>query len=232
MEDYYRRIQEALESTEIVRPPGQALATFGETTIYYHLVSEPVYSEFLRGARETVLREGRVTYGQPRILTPDYLSRVEGFSPEARDAIKMMGSHSPGILYRLRYRNEPERTSILSEPPGSVIGKLNRELDRKGERLSAIIKGTDELWDVSLIKFIQEMLFISHRFFIVPELEREGLFELDQMGIPRSARIEIERLFLAVEKGEIDPSFLKLELDRWGLFPQYEDRFFRLFRRR
>lgn len=208
------------------------MAAFGETTVYYHLITEPVYSEFFQGETETVLREGKVTYGEPRIVTPAYLSSVEGFSPEAREAIRMLGAHTPGILYRLRYRNEPENTSILSEPPASVIDKLNSELDRKGEQLSAIIKGTDQLWDVSLIKFIHEMLFVSHRFSVAPELERQGLLELDQMGIPRSARIEIERLFLAVEKDEIDASLLKLEIDRWGVFPQYEDRFFRLFRKK
>jgi hypothetical protein len=232
MEDYHRRIEEALGRTEIVRPPRQSLAAFGETTVYYHLVTEPVYAEFSGGETETVLREGRVTYGQPRILTPAYLGRIEGFSPEAIEAIRMLGAHTPGILYRLHYRNEPEKTSIAPGSLRSVIDNLNRELDRKGDLLSAIIKGTDELWDICLIKFIHDMLLVSHHFSIAPEFEKQGLFELDQVGIPRSARFEIERLFLAVEKGKIDPALLKLELDRWGVFPQYEDRFFGLFRTR
>ena len=43
--------------------------------------------------------------------------------------------------------------------------------------------------------------------------------------------VEIEGLFRQVGKGEADPTRLKLELDRWGLFPDYEDRFLGLFRK-
>ena len=38
--------------------------------------------------------------------------------------------------------------------------------------------------------------------------------------------------FQQVRTGEVAPSLLKVELDRWGLFSQYEDRFLSLFRKR
>ena len=33
-------------------------------------------------------------------------------------------------------------------------------------------------------------------------------------------------------RGELAPNLLKAELDRWGVFKEYEDRFLDLFRRR
>jgi hypothetical protein len=44
------------------------------------------------------------------------------------------------------------------------------------------------------------------------------------------ARQRIDELFTQVERGEADSSVLKVELDRWDLFSEYEDRFLSLFR--
>ena len=64
------------------------------------------------------------------------------------------------------------------------------------------------------------------------DLGRRGLLGMDQAGIPKDARYRIESLFQEVARGELDPSELKSELDRRGLFPEYEDRFLDLFRKR
>ena len=77
------KIREAVKRTEILRAPKQSLSTFGTTNIYYYLVTEPVYSELVKNVTETVIREGRVIAEKPRIVTPYYLSRLEGFSSEA-----------------------------------------------------------------------------------------------------------------------------------------------------
>ena len=50
-------------------------------------------------------------------------------------------------------------------------------------------------------------------------------------GIPAAAVQSIERMFAEAERGG-DPDDLKQELDRWGAFPYYEERFLNLFRRR
>ena len=78
------RIKAAVSHTEILRLPKQNLATFGTTNIYYYLVTEPAYSELVDNVTETVVREGRVIAERPRIVTPYYLSQLEGFSPDAR----------------------------------------------------------------------------------------------------------------------------------------------------
>ncbi|MDP2916535.1 MAG: hypothetical protein Q8O16_01235, partial [Dehalococcoidia bacterium] len=101
------RIKEAVQNTQILRLPKQTLSTFGTTNIYYYIVSEPVYTDV--APAETVIREGRVIAQRPRIVTPYYLSRLEGFSTEARKYLEMLlnmqQANTPGLFYT--YKNEP-----------------------------------------------------------------------------------------------------------------------------
>ena len=227
------RIRHAVSHTEILRLPRQSLATFGTTNIYYYLVTEPAYSELVNNITETVVREGRVITERPRIVTPYYLSRLEGFSQDARKYFEMLiktyGPHAPGLFYT--YRNEPKEMSIVADNLPSVVSKINAEIDKRGDPLASIIKGQDELWDVSLMKFIYEMTKSSLRDNIL-QMESRGLLDIDAGGIPVDARLRIEEFFRQVARGELEPRELKEELDRWNLFEEYEDRFFAIFGKR
>lgn len=224
------RIEYAISHTEVLRSPKQTLLTFGTTTIYYYLLSEPSYKELVQGEEETVIREGRVRAERPKVVTPSYLINVEGFSEHAKRYFEMIvreyGTHTPGLFYS--YKNEPKELNIVSSDIGSVVRKLGETIDKEGNQLSTIIKGVDELWDVSLLKFIFDMTRNSVGNNML-ELGRRGLLDVDRKGVPLEARQSIEQLFGSVKNGEADPSSLKMELDRWGLFEEYEDRFFRLF---
>ncbi|MFC1938321.1 hypothetical protein ACFLWH_01525 [Chloroflexota bacterium] len=226
------RIEYAVRHTEILRPPKRSLATFGTTNIYYYLVTEPAYSELMGNAAETVVREGRVIAEKPRIVTPYYLSRLEGFSPDAKryfdTLLRTHGYNAPGLFYT--YKNEPKELSIVSDNLLAVANKLNAEIDKRGDPLASIIKGEDELWDVSLMKFAYEMTRSSLRNNIL-QMENRGLLDVDSGGIPADARRRIEELFQQVSKGEREPNELKEELNRWGLFEEYEDRFFNFFKK-
>jgi len=226
------RIRDAVNHTEILRPPKQSLATFGTTNIYYYLVTKPAYAELIKNVTETVVREGRVIAEKPRIVTPYYLSRLEGFSSEAKRYFNMLmrthGPNAPGLLYS--YRNEPKELTIVSEDLLAVVDKLNAEIDKRADPLTSIIKGEDELWDVSLLKFIYEMTRSSLRDNLL-QLGARGLLDTDASGIPVDARMRIEELFKRVSRGEFEPRELKDELDRWGLFEEYEDRFFAIFKK-
>ena len=226
------RIKYAVQHTEILRAPKQSLSTFGTTNIYYYLVTEPAYSELVKNVTETVIREGRVIAEKPRIVTPYYLSRLEGFSSEARryfEALtKTHGSDAPGLFYT--YKNEPKELNIVSDNLPSVVNKLNEEIDKRADPLTSIIRGEDELWDVALMKFIYEMTRSSLRNNVM-QLGSRGLLDLDDGGIPVDARVNIDELFGKVAKGEREPRELKDELDRWNLFEEYEDRFFNVFQK-
>ncbi len=227
------RIRYAVRHTEIVRLPRQSLATFGTTNIGYYLVTKPVYSELAKGVTETVVREGRVIADRPRIVTPYYLSRLEGFTAEARRYFDMLvkthGADVPGLFYT--YRNEPKGLTIVAESLASVVDRINSEVDKRGDPLVTIIKGEDELWDVSLMKFIHDMTRSSLRGNLL-EFSSRGLLDVDAGGVPLDARVKIEELFGKLVKGEVEPRELKDELERWDLFDEYQDRFFSVFRRR
>jgi len=227
------RIHYVVENTEVLRPPKQSLATFGTSVIYYYLLTKPYYSSLVsQGQEETVVREGRVIAQRPQIVTPYYLLNLfQGFEHGrefAQYIIGKYGPHEPGLLYQ--YKNEPHSVNIVGSSLEELARELIARLDKEGSPLTAVIKGVDEMWDVSLLKFIYDLTRNSALENIC-ELERQGLLEMEGT-VPRAARKRIEELFNAVKSGQCQPYELKQELDRWGLFEEYQDRFFSLFTRR
>ncbi len=227
------RIKYAIEHTEVLRPPKQNLATFGVTNIYYYLLTEPVYSELVGRTEETVVREGRVVAERPKIVTPSYLVNLfQGFQHSREYAefiLREYGPHEPGLLYT--YRNELDETNILSSSLNEVFSTINQKIDKKGDPLSAIIKGVDEMWDVSLMKFIHDLTRSSLRGNVM-ELGMRGFLDIDKAGIPRHTRYMVEQLFEEVKEDRGKAPELESELRRWNLFEEYEDRFLHLFRKR
>ena len=227
--DDNERIAYAVSHTEVLRLPRQTLATFGNTNIRYFLLTKPSYDELVKGPEDTVIREGRVVSESPRVVTPGYLTNLEGFGDSARRYLKWLiresGMNTPGLLYH--YRNEPKDLTIVS---GNILSALERiEKEIEGDPMAAIIQGVDDMWDVSLLKFINDLTTRSLEG-NVTELEDRGLISVDASGIPGDARRKIEEMFQYVKMKSEDPARLKQELDRWGIFHEYEDRFLRLFR--
>ncbi len=227
------RIMAAVNNTEVIRPPKQSLATFGSTVVRYYLLTEPAYAGIAGAKNETVIREGKVTAEKPKIVTPYYLTHLEGFSTGAKRYLDMLmtayGAYTPGLLYT--YRNEPKELNIVSDRLIAVVDRLNTELDRRGDPLVSIIKAQDDLWDVSLMKFIYELTRSSIDS-NMQEMGARGLLAVDRAGVPADARMRIEELFNLVSRGAANPSELKTELDRWDLWEEYQDRFLSMFRHR
>ncbi len=222
----------AIEQTYVVRFPKQHLATFGSTNVSYYVVTEPVYQEIDAQKREGVVRTGRVKAAKPAVVTPTYAMSLEGFSSEAYDYLRHVaqetGANSPGVLYQ--YKNEPENMEIVGGVPGDIAHKISNDLNERNEDMSVVMVGVDELWDVALLKFIYEFTSSSAAGNI-QDFQTSGLLEPQHHvgGVPRAAVQHINRLFAEVERGA-NPDLLKQELDRWGLFQFYEDRFLNLFR--
>ena len=219
------KIKYALENTELVRAPRQSLATFGSSVIDYYVVTELV-------GNLSVVRDGKVVAERPKIVTPAYLVNVEGFSEQARRYMAIMARERPyesGILYR--YKNEPKGMNVVSEPIKQVISKLSGQIEEEHNPLSTIIKGVEETWDVSLLIFIYELTSRSVHT-NVAEFGRRGFLDMDAGGVPQGARDYIEELFEQAGRNLSRAPELVVELNRWGLFSEYQDRFFALFRRK
>jgi hypothetical protein len=218
------KIKHALQQTELIRAPRGELDTFGSSVIDYYVVTELV-------GNISVVRDGKVFAERPKIVTPAYLVNVEGFSQQAKRYISMMARERPyesGIFYK--YKNEPGGMNVVSEPVKQVIDNLSSLIEEQQNPLSTIIKGVEELWDVSLLMFIYELTSKSVRTNMA-EFNRRGLLDTDASGVPEGARNYIEELFEKASRNLSRAPELVVELNRWGLFQEYQDRFFALFRR-
>jgi len=241
------KIKYAIESTEVLKQPKKLLSTYDSTTIHYYILTVPFYIEFEGKTRdsETVVREGRITWHKPKLITPYYIMRMEGFSEEAKKAFEMLAGESSDLalmLYKLRFIKDYDRMDIVSTSLDEIAKKIDGDIEKRQDPFCAIIKGIDEFWDVSLTKFIYELVINSAYFSQLPDLSANNLINLnssgipvisrDNHGIPLAALTEIENLFKLYEKGEIEAKKLKEELDSWELFSYYQDRFFNLFKKR
>ena len=101
MRDYdgdLRRLMDAAARTEVIRAPRQLLLTFGVTTLDYYVITEPSYSEVIPGPPEAVVRQGRVAAQRPTVVTPGYMSRLDGFGD---DAYRYFGDLAPPVRAQL-----------------------------------------------------------------------------------------------------------------------------------
>jgi hypothetical protein len=218
------KIQYVIENTRVLRPPRQKLATFGCTNVYYYMVTELMQDV-------NIVREGRVIAAKPKIVTPTYLVNLEGFSGQARRYIQMIAEqnpHEPGILYS--YKNEACEMNIVSQPAADILEKINRRIDERNDPLMAIVKGVEDMWDVSLLKFTFELTSGSvYQNF--SEFYGRGRLAADDQGVPQDARQSIEEMFEMTGKDPSQAPELVAELHRWGLWTEYQDRFLKMFRR-
>ena len=233
MDEQDLRLMEAIASTRVIRPPLQGLATFGSTSVRYYLVTEPSYRDLdvpHEDRKESVVREGVVRAERPQVVTPYYLLRHDGFGDNADRYLQRLaeeiGPDHPGLMYH--YKNEGAETAVVSGTVDEVTRRIVDRLEREGKPLEAVITGSDDLWDLSLMKFIYEFTTQSAQA-NVSEMRAKGLLRTEG-GVPMDARIRIERLIEEARRGERDPRDVHREIERWGLFDEYQDRFFSLFR--
>lgn len=232
MEERYLDIVNTAQNTEVLRPPRNLLATFGSTRIHYYVLTDPIYKGIIDNSDDTILREGFLTAERPRIITPYYMKNMfEGFEhgdDYSQSLQETFGTFDPGILYK--YKNDSMEMTVITTPFDEVFQKINNDLEKENDPYSTIIKGDRRLWDLSLMIFIYGFTGTSlHR--NVSDLHSRGLFTIDRSGVPRESRLYIENLFKEVKGGSLDPTVLKKELDAWGVFGEYEDRFLDLFRK-
>ncbi len=241
------KIKYALENTEILKAPKKYLSTYESTTVHYYMLTTPFYLEFEGKSidSETIVREGRITWQKPKIITPYYLLRLEGFSDEAKKAFSILAGENADLammLYKLKFIREYDHMDIVANSVAEITRKIDADIEKNANPFCAIIKGLDEFWDVSLTKFIYDLALKSAYFSNMPEMSDNQLVNFDSSGlpvlsrdaygIPVAAKKEIENLFRLYEKGDIEAKRLKEEIDGWGLFDYYQDRFFNMIKRK
>ena len=215
-----------MNNTKIILTPKNALSTYNQTKVRYHIVTEPLYKEVSNyKSEESVIRHGLVTAQTPQVVTNDFLYKMSGFGEEAKEFFKelnrVFGKNDPALLYN--YKNESTDLEIVSGNPQEVSERIKSRLINS-QTNHAVIRGINNLWDVSLLKFIFEYTKTSAKSNF-QDLNNSGMLEVKN-GVPVAARKRIEELINQAKLGKVRPKDLHKELQDWDLFEEYQAQFF------
>ena len=219
----------AVNNTEVVVMPKNHLETFGSTHLHYHMVSE-----LMDTVNRIRIREGAIQSQRPQIITPDYYAQemLDGFGNEANQYIDWLREHAKDmriLQYGFKIQKTEFREQVVSGNVKEIIEQVKKQIADKNDSMAAVIHGVDDPWDVCLLKFMVDVIRNSapHNF---NELGRRNLLE-DVNGTPRAVREDIEHGFLLASRDKSMIAPLGNKLHKFGLFEEYEDRFFSLFRK-
>ncbi len=222
----HSHLWEALRETRVLRFPRHRLATFGRSEIEYQLVT----SISALPARAN-LRTGRVIAERPQILTPDaFVQRFQDFGEDSASFERFLKDQFAGSFRGIEYnfRNVLESTAPHHADARELAGAIRRDLDARDAMRSAVILGPESGWGFALMKFILEET--SQSFAVnVRELNERGFFNPE--AAEDRQRREAEAFF---RRAEADPSLVKPLADllnRYKIFDEFQDRFFRLVNR-
>ena len=150
--------QYAVENTEVILAPQGRIATFGNTSFRFYLISE-----LMDQVNEVRVRDGRIHAERPQILTPDHYARLllEGFGEKAQRFAEHLRERAPKFAV-LRYGFQFRKTDVTEKRVrasiGSVIEQTRSRVARADDPLSAVIQGVDDAWEVCLLKFTVDLI--------------------------------------------------------------------------
>jgi hypothetical protein len=219
-----RLLQDILEQTVVLRFPRHRLATFGDSEIQYHLVTP--HPELPGRA---TLRTGRVKALRPQILTPEALGRhFEGFGEDAPGFERLLKDNFAESFRGLQYVFHNTLDTLLEhhQDAQSLAQTVQRDLEDRDVPRAAVIRGPAGGWPLSLMKFTLEEAGRSFPV-NVRELEERELFDPAAARLRRN-KAEVERLFREAAQSPHRLKALGARLKEFGLFEEYQDRFFAL----
>lgn len=153
----------AMENTQVLYVPDRRIDTFGETRFNFRLVTE-----LMDEVGVTRVRSGWVEAARPRIIRPADMAGVEmeGFSPESAAFFDWLREHGAPLQTLFKYGFHFSRSEVLEElvhEDSSVVAdRVVQEALGSGDSFRAVIRGVDDAWEVSLLRFMVEMIQKSH----------------------------------------------------------------------
>ena len=151
-------IQYAIENTQVIVAPQRRIATFGDTSFRFFLVTE-----LMDTVGQVRVRDGRLHAERPQIITPGTIHEMlaEGFGERAEAFVEWLREHAPqlaALKYGFRFRKSDVSDNVLHGTLDEVLGRLREEVERSEDPLSAVIHGVDEGWEICLLKFAADMI--------------------------------------------------------------------------
>ena len=162
----------ALKKTEVIHPSNRALYTFSTTTLRYTIVTELTEKILVE------VRKGELNAERPMIIAPSSFTEkyLEGFDNEQAEYIEMMLRKFGLRALKYRYKNKTSEIKLISGSLQNIIEKIKKEIDEKGDDFAAVIKGVPDMWGISLMKYVIELISKSFPDNI-RELEERGWFD-------------------------------------------------------
>src|SRR5437762_2780785 len=129
----------AIENTHVIVAPEQQIATFGNTSFKFFLISE-----LMDRVDQVRIRNGKIHAERPQILTPEHYSRLllEGFGEKAQRYVDQLRErlHDIAILrYGFQFRKTDVTEETLRDSIDAVISRTKRQVENGNELLSAVI---------------------------------------------------------------------------------------------
>lgn len=216
----------AVKNTEIVVLPSRHLETFGTTILNYHLISE-----LMDSVTQIRIRQGRMQAHRPQIITPEAYSKIvlEGFGEEAAKYFEWLKEHEKirAILqYGYHLKQEAFSEEIVSDNIKAVTERVRNTVKASNDPFSAVLVGVDKPWDVCLVKLFREIVQKSGAANVM-DIEKRHMLD-DMGGVPKWVRDEIDEAFIAAGQNSTLTGRLSATLQKYGLFEEYQDRFFAL----
>lgn len=148
----------AIEHTQVILAPEQQIATFGNTSFNFYLITE-----LMDRVDQVRVRNGKIHAERPQILTPEHYSRLllEGFGDKAQRYVDQLRERLQNIAvlrYGFQFRKTDVTEETLRDSIGAVVNRTKRRVEDANEPLSAVIQGVDDAWEVCLLKFTIDMI--------------------------------------------------------------------------
>ncbi len=153
--------QYALENTHLLLGPRRQIETFGSTRFRFHLLTES-----MDRVNEVRIRDGTIHAERPQLLTPEHHARLllENFGEKAGEFaewLRRSGRPLAAILkYGFQFRRSEVTESVVHESFESVSERIRAEVEmtQDDEPLSAVLQGTEDAWEVCLLKFTMDLV--------------------------------------------------------------------------
>lgn len=164
----------AIENTKVLHEPDRRIDTFGSTQFEFQLVSE-----LMDKANVTRVRFGSIQADKPLIMKPEGMEdwNFEGFGAEGAafgEWMKDRFKHLAILKYGFDFKRSEVTEELVHEPLELVCDRLKEDMRISGNPMRAIIQGVDDTWEISLMRFMFEMIARSHNINIF-DFKRRGL---------------------------------------------------------
>lgn len=168
-------IDYVMRHTRVLYAPDRRIDTFGDTRFNFCMVTE--LQDVVGVCR---IRSGWVEASRPRILRPADMVGIEmdGFSPCVSrffEWMKAQGMATPALFkYGFRFSRSDVQEELVHDDIRVVSERVVQDALDSGDPLRAVISGADDAWEVSLLRFMVEMIQQSHEINVF-DFKRRGM---------------------------------------------------------